>query len=111
MIVQWCIKGLALQNDTMARNIINRRTGILCNWWRAVGTIAQNVKPDKLTASNLDMHVITSPTKIRQLDHPSQKGRPSFHSPLAQSSGIHSEDKLRPYRPENRPLVRHQLRG
>ncbi len=57
MIVQWCIKGLALQNDKIAKNIIDLRVGIVCNWWRAVGTIAQNEKPYKLTAASLDMHV------------------------------------------------------
>jgi hypothetical protein len=57
MIVQWCIKGLALQNDAEAMSIIASRTGIVSNWWRALHQIAQGDKPDKLTASNLDYHV------------------------------------------------------
>jgi hypothetical protein len=57
MIVQWCIKGLALQNDAQAKAIIDRRAGISSNWWRAVVNIKQSDIPDKLTAANLDFHV------------------------------------------------------
>jgi hypothetical protein len=57
VIVQWCIKGLALQNDTEAMSVINSRAGLCSNWWRAVGAIAQAEIPDKLTAANLDYHV------------------------------------------------------
>lgn len=57
MIVQWCIKGLALHSDADARHIIDSRVGLISNWWRAVGTINQAEKPLKLTAANLDFHV------------------------------------------------------
>src|SRR5690348_2369655 len=57
MIVQWCIKGLALQSDAEARHIIDSRAGILSNWWRAVGQIFQAEKTDRLTMANLDLHV------------------------------------------------------
>ena len=57
MIVQWCIKGLALQSDAEARGIIDSRDGILSNWWRAAGSIPQAEKANKLTIANLDLHV------------------------------------------------------
>jgi hypothetical protein len=57
MIVQWCIKGLALRSDRDARSILNSRQGIVSNWWRAVGNIRQSEIPDKLTPANLDLHV------------------------------------------------------
>jgi hypothetical protein len=55
MIVQWCMKGLSLPGDVEARAIIDSRAGLLSNWWRAVGTIKQADKPEKLTAANLDL--------------------------------------------------------
>lgn len=57
MIVQWCIKGLALPDDRTARHIIDRRVGICSNWWRTVGAIGQAEISDKLTLANLDLHV------------------------------------------------------
>jgi hypothetical protein len=57
MIIQWCIKGLALENDQEAKAILNSRQGLVSNWWRAVGTISQAEKPEKLTPANLDLHV------------------------------------------------------
>lgn len=57
MIVQWCIKGLALPGDDQARAVIDGRGGLLCNWWRAVGTITPQQCRQKLTAQNLDLHV------------------------------------------------------
>jgi hypothetical protein len=57
MIVQWCMKGLSLPDDAEAKAIIDSRAGLLSNWWRAVGTISQADKPEKLTAANLDLHV------------------------------------------------------
>ncbi len=32
MIVQWCIKGLALPDDGQARAVIDNREGLACNW-------------------------------------------------------------------------------
>src|ERR1022692_1238388 len=52
-----CIKGLELPDDPTARQIIDGRAGICSNWWRAVGTINQADKTDKLTPANLDLHV------------------------------------------------------
>jgi hypothetical protein len=57
MIIQWCIKGLALESDREAMAILNSRQGITSNWWRAVGTIRQSEKSVKLTFANLDFHV------------------------------------------------------
>jgi hypothetical protein len=57
MIVQWCVKGLSLPDDTTARTIIDNRAGLLCNWWRDVGTISPPQSRDRLTAGNLDRHV------------------------------------------------------
>lgn len=57
MIVQWCIKGMHFPDDNAARNIIDSREGIICNWWRSVGTISPAQCRDKLTAAALDMHV------------------------------------------------------
>lgn len=57
MIVQWCIKGLSMQGDKAARDIIDKREGIICNWWRTVHQIAPAEVRGKLTARNLDLHV------------------------------------------------------
>ena len=57
MIVQWCIKGMSLPGDHEARQIIDTREGIVCNWWRRVGTISPSEKRRKLNHYNLDMHV------------------------------------------------------
>jgi hypothetical protein len=63
MIVQWGIKGLWHPDDDSAKDIIDSRRGILCSWWRDVGTITQPEKFQKLTPANLDLHVnhFTSP--------------------------------------------------
>lgn len=57
VIVQWCIKGLALADDSSAREIIDSGGGILCNWWRKVGLISPQEVTDQLTPANLDFHV------------------------------------------------------
>lgn len=57
MIVQWCIKGLALDNDAEALQILTSRQGLVSNWWRAVGTIQLADIPGRLTTANLDLHV------------------------------------------------------
>src|ERR1700737_2038887 len=57
MIIQWCIKGLALRNDKQARSIIDSRVGLVSNWWRAVRTLDQSERASRLTLDNLDFHV------------------------------------------------------
>ncbi|WP_327588234.1 hypothetical protein OHA25_15350 [Nonomuraea sp. NBC_00507] len=57
MIIQWCIKGMWLPSDAHARRIIDSRDGLICNWWRKVGTIRPNEICNKLTDINLDFHV------------------------------------------------------
>jgi hypothetical protein len=57
MIIQWCIKGLALSADAEARAIIGARQGLLCNWWRDVHEISPAERRTRLTARNVDMHV------------------------------------------------------
>jgi hypothetical protein len=57
VIVQWCIKGLALGSDSEARTIIDSNEGILCNWWRNVKRITPPEIRERLTLANLDRHV------------------------------------------------------
>jgi hypothetical protein len=57
MIIQWCMKGLALQSDAQARRIIDSREGLVSNWWRAVGSLNPSDIPGRLTTANLDLHV------------------------------------------------------
>lgn len=49
MIVQWCVKGLGLDNDDQAKDIIDGRHGIQCNWWRTVHKITAAEWQDRLT--------------------------------------------------------------
>jgi hypothetical protein len=67
MFVQWCIKGVrgrtagepsdvGLTPDE-AITAVRDGNGILCNWWRDVGTISPAKRRQKLTAANLDLHV------------------------------------------------------
>lgn len=57
MIVQWCIKGLALPDDENAKRLIDSGRGIACNWWRDVRQITRPEVARKLTSANLDFHV------------------------------------------------------
>jgi hypothetical protein len=57
VIVQWCIKGMALDEDEQAKSLIDSRGGIRCNWWREVRTISSHEIRDKLTDQNLNLHV------------------------------------------------------
>ncbi len=67
MYIQWCVKGIAGQDpaqglndgldDAAARDVIDSKTGIGCNWWRTQGTISPAERRAKLTAGNLDLHV------------------------------------------------------
>lgn len=63
MIVQWCVKGLGLDDDGDARRIIDDGEGILCNGWRTVNQISPAWRRERLTLPNLDRHVnhFTSP--------------------------------------------------
>jgi hypothetical protein len=57
MIVQWCMKGMSLSDDSEARHIINSRMGIVSNWWREKKRISPAGRRSKLTDANLDLHV------------------------------------------------------
>jgi hypothetical protein len=57
VIVQWCIKGLALPDDQTARAILDSQQGLVCNWWRTVGTIGPAQMRARLTPANLNLHV------------------------------------------------------
>jgi hypothetical protein len=69
VMVQWCVKGLHLPDDDTARGIIDGPNGIVCNWWRDVGTISPAGRRQRLTEGNLDRHVnhftATDPTTGR----------------------------------------------
>ncbi len=57
MIVQWCVKGMSLPDDATAKAIVDSQNGIICNWWRRVGTIGPSEVRQVLTDVNLDRHV------------------------------------------------------
>jgi hypothetical protein len=57
VIVQWCIKGMALGGDEQAKSLIDSRGGLQCNWWRDVHRISPDGIRDKLTDQNLNLHV------------------------------------------------------
>lgn len=57
MIVQWCVKGLNLPNDRTARQILDNRGGLACNWWRNTGSITPTGRRDQLTVAKLDLHI------------------------------------------------------
>ena len=58
MIVQWCMKGMHLEgNDDAARDLIDSRRGVSCNWWRDVGRITPIEIRGKLTDANINLHV------------------------------------------------------
>ncbi|WP_104482788.1 hypothetical protein V5P93_002265 [Actinokineospora auranticolor] len=57
MIVQWCVKGLHLPSDATATAIVNTGQGLLCNWWRRVGTITPAGIRTRLTEDDLERHV------------------------------------------------------
>src|SRR5262245_22176582 len=40
-----------------AISLVRNGQGIICNWWRTVGTISPQERRSKLTAANLDLHV------------------------------------------------------
>jgi hypothetical protein len=57
MIVQWCIKGLALEDDEAADVILNSQQGLVCNWWRGVKHISPAQTRARLTPGELDLHI------------------------------------------------------
>jgi hypothetical protein len=57
MLVQWCMKGLAMESDATARAIIDDRRGLLSAWWRDARRIAPEEARDLLTAGSIDRHV------------------------------------------------------
>lgn len=68
MIVQWCLKGMYFDEEDQAREIIDSRAGLQCNWWRGRSITAPQIR-DKLTDTNLDMHV----NHFDELDHRTRK--------------------------------------
>src|SRR5437879_713780 len=54
MILQRVIKGIGGINDQDVKHILT--TGILCNWWRSIGSLPQVEIPDRLTERNLTWH-------------------------------------------------------
>jgi hypothetical protein len=57
MIVQWCIKGLQLDDDAAARRIIDAKDGLFCNSGRNNGGVVVSSIADMLTPAKLDLHV------------------------------------------------------
>ncbi|MEU1001268.1 hypothetical protein [Streptomyces tibetensis] len=57
MIVQWCIKGLALSDDDQARGLIDGQGGISSAWLRKHGHVSLSEFGNKLTEQNLNLHV------------------------------------------------------
>ncbi|MEU2771639.1 hypothetical protein ABZ646_01610 [Streptomyces sp. NPDC007162] len=57
MIVQWCVKGMSLPGDAVARGLIDSRIGITCRWWEKTNPLPSNEIASKLTAQNLNLHV------------------------------------------------------
>jgi hypothetical protein len=67
MFAQWCVKGIRGRNPEdvtrdgltpdEAISIVRDGRGILCNWWRNVGTISPEERRQRLTAANLDLHI------------------------------------------------------
>lgn len=58
MMVQWCVKGLSLENDAAAKKIIDDERGLHCQWWfNATQMPPLEEIPAKLTVDNLERHV------------------------------------------------------
>jgi hypothetical protein len=67
MIVQWCVKGVRGRfpnepsdiglTENEAVDLVQNGHGIQCNWWRRVRWISPLQIRQKLTATNLDLHV------------------------------------------------------
>ncbi|MGW2614626.1 hypothetical protein [Streptomyces sp. NPDC001500] len=57
LIVQWCVKGMSLPDDDVARRLIDDRRGIVCRWWNKITELPNEEIASKLTAQNLNLHV------------------------------------------------------
>jgi hypothetical protein len=57
MIVQWCVKGMSLPDDDVARGLIDHQAGITCRWWKRNNPLPRNQVASKLTPQNLNLHV------------------------------------------------------
>ncbi len=57
MIVQWCMKGLALDNDNEAQDILDSGNGLVSNWWRTRKEYIPSQLQGLLTPQTMDMHV------------------------------------------------------
>jgi hypothetical protein len=58
MMVQWCVRGLSLDDNDAAKSIIDAQQGLWCQWWRNATSMPPfDQIPAKLTADNLDRHV------------------------------------------------------
>jgi len=57
VIVQWCVKGLALGDDAAARRILDEQNGLVSRWWLDAGTITPQGRRSRLTPENLNLHV------------------------------------------------------
>ena len=54
MIIQRALKGIANLTEQDAKATME--VGILCNWWRNIGTMPQVEIPHRLAERNLDWH-------------------------------------------------------
>lgn len=57
MIVQWCMKGLALDDDKEAKDILNSGNGLVSNWWRVNKEYVPSQLRGLLTPQTMDVHV------------------------------------------------------
>lgn len=71
MIIQKVIKGLGGINRSQADEMF--RAGIICNWWRKIGTMPETGVYERLTARNLYWH------QNRFLDPDPDDGNEPFH--------------------------------
>lgn len=76
MIIQWCMKGLALPDDQSARAVLDGRGGLVSRWWREQGRISPQETREKLTESNLDRHVNHFLALDPQTNSPFAEGSP-----------------------------------
>lgn len=90
MIVQWCLKGMHLDNDIEARDIIDDRVGLQCNWWRDVHTITPPGIRDKLTDANLDRHI----NHFHAMDPASGRSFSALTPFISLSAGTVERDKV-----------------
>lgn len=68
MYVQTCIKGMHGIDDEQAQHVLDG-AGLLCGWWRRVNRITPTQVAERLTSSELDLHVNAFDER-----HPSRQG-------------------------------------